>query len=251
MTPMARIANYGANTVLTRHRHSASRLCVVLSGEFEEDENSQVRINRAGHLLYRPAEMPHAERFGKGGAVCTLISPSRSWMEAAREHRFDLSAPAAVASLEIVRLGAAFRRECARWDEFSTLSCEAAAWECLSLLGREGVRNDRSMSEPVRRAAEYMRENLAEPVDLARIARVAGVHATTLSRQFRRTFGESIGSHFRRLRVERAVTLLTKSQTPIAEIALVCGFSSQAHLTTLLRNALGVTPARLRAMHRI
>ena len=47
-------------------------------------------------------------------------------------------------------------------------------------------------------------------------------------------------------RVERARELLSVGKRPIAEIAYVAGFSSQAHLTTNFRRVTGVTPGRFR-----
>ena len=47
-------------------------------------------------------------------------------------------------------------------------------------------------------------------------------------------------------RVERARALLENSDLPITEIALVCGFASQQHLTATLSRKLGSTPSRIR-----
>ena len=50
-------------------------------------------------------------------------------------------------------------------------------------------------------------------------------------------------------RVERACELLIASTIPISEIALLCGFSSQQHLTAMLSSRLGATPAKIRLRH--
>lgn len=47
-------------------------------------------------------------------------------------------------------------------------------------------------------------------------------------------------------RIERARTMLTKSDASIAEVACACGFSSQQHMTAMLSRKLGQTPRRLR-----
>jgi AraC family transcriptional regulator len=44
-------------------------------------------------------------------------------------------------------------------------------------------------------------------------------------------------------RIERAASLLRFSDTPIAAIAIECGFADQSHLTTAFRRRTGVTPA--------
>jgi AraC family transcriptional regulator len=50
-------------------------------------------------------------------------------------------------------------------------------------------------------------------------------------------------------RIDRARDLLVSSDLPISEIALVCGFSSQQHMTSVLSKKIGQTPARLRRNH--
>ncbi|HEY3885642.1 MAG TPA: AraC family transcriptional regulator, partial [Vicinamibacterales bacterium] len=163
----------------------------------------------------------------------------------AQRHGIDLTAPARLRSHEATRLGRVLREECERPDSFSALACESAAWECLALIGR--ARSRAQPSRALERAVEFLHANLGDAIGLEQIARAAGLHPATLSRWFRRTYGESVAGHLRRLRVGRAATLLRESRAPIAEIALECGFSSQAHLTSLMRRVLGTTPGRLRA----
>lgn len=84
-------------------------------------------------------------------------------------------------------------------------------------------------------------------LSLADIAASFGVRPYKLSRMFRAEFGESPRSHLMRLRIEAARRMLRETDTPLAEIALACGFSSQSHMTTCLRKHLGATPARYRS----
>jgi len=247
--PRGWIARYAPDLVLERHAHDRGRLCIVLSGWFEEEENGRARTNSPGWLLYRPAGMQHSERFDGAGAACALFIPGRGWAEAASECRLTLAGPLSIRAPEVQRIGVALHYELARPDDYTAIACEAAAWECLALLARRS-RPERASPASLARAIDFLRDNLSTPPTLARIAEIAGVHPSTLSRQFRRAFGKSVTAYARSLRIERAAALLRETHLPIAEIALICGFSSQAHLTTVMRGALGLTPARLRALHR-
>jgi AraC family transcriptional regulator len=51
-------------------------------------------------------------------------------------------------------------------------------------------------------------------------------------------------------RVERAVSLLLNTSTPIADIALDCGFYDQSHLNRYTKRLLGVTPGQIRPPRR-
>ncbi len=44
----------------------------------------------------------------------------------------------------------------------------------------------------------------------------------------------------------RAQELLAGTTAPISDIAYGCGFSSQAHMTTVSSNRIGTTPAKYR-----
>jgi AraC-like DNA-binding protein len=48
--------------------------------------------------------------------------------------------------------------------------------------------------------------------------------------------------------VQHASHLLAHSGTPLAEIALICGFSDQSHLSFLFKRYMGVSPSKFRAL---
>jgi AraC family transcriptional regulator len=48
-------------------------------------------------------------------------------------------------------------------------------------------------------------------------------------------------------RLERAKTLMRRSNQPLALIAQEAGFTDQSHLTSIFRRGMGVTPGRYRA----
>ena len=62
------------------------------------------------------------------------------------------------------------------------------------------------------------------------------------ARCFKGTLGTTPHGYLVQRRVERAKSLLADGDLPIAEVALECGFATQAHLTTVFRNAVGATP---------
>jgi AraC family transcriptional regulator len=48
-------------------------------------------------------------------------------------------------------------------------------------------------------------------------------------------------------RIERSKRLLKQKDLAIVDIALMCGFKNQSHLTTLFRKSTGTTPKNFRA----
>lgn len=91
-----------------------------------------------------------------------------------------------------------------------------------------------------------MEERLAEPVSLTELAAVAGLSVSQFSRQFKARSGVAPHRFLLGLRIDRACRLLRTSGSPIAEIAVRCGFSHQEHLTRVMRARLGTTPGAVR-----
>jgi AraC family transcriptional regulator len=82
---------------------------------------------------------------------------------------------------------------------------------------------------------------------MAEIARRVGVHPVYLASEFRRRYGLTVGEYVRQLRIEYASRQLSTSDTPLVEIALNSGFSSQSHFSWTFKRITGITPAQFRA----
>jgi len=73
------------------------------------------------------------------------------------------------------------------------------------------------------------------------------VHPSYLSREFSKYFDDlSFGDYIRKLRIEKATTLLKGSQYSLAEIAYITGFSDQSHFNRIFKKNLGITPSQYR-----
>ncbi|MEC9402698.1 MAG: helix-turn-helix domain-containing protein, partial [Pseudomonadota bacterium] len=78
-----------------------------------------------------------------------------------------------------------------------------------------------------------------------RASKQAGVSVRTLQRRFREQ-GLPPPEYWRLLARARRAAGLLATEVPLVEIAAVCGFSDQAHMTRDLRRWFGRSPAQLR-----
>lgn len=129
------------------------------------------------------------------------------------------------------------------------------------LLGVHLVRNHSNRAVRVRRAPgslgprrlaaalDFIEANLAEKVTLADLANAVGLTERHFCEAFRRSTGMPPYKYLTARRIERAKRLLA-GDSPLAEVALDCGFGSQQHFTTAFRQAVGTTPGALRAVTR-
>ena len=111
---------------------------------------------------------------------------------------------------------------------------------------REPSRKGRLSPSQVRRLTEYIDCRLHEQLNLETLAAVAGAGLWTFTRHFRESFGRTPHAYIIQRRINRARRLLVQSGLPIKEVASVCGFSDQAHMTRLFQTHLHTTPAMLR-----
>jgi LacI family transcriptional regulator len=116
--------------------------------------------------------------------------------------------------------------------------------------GRLVLRESTALVRPgdslVTRAVELMRGHLEGGMDLDGLARRTGTSRRTLIRHFQRTLGRNPGAVWRELRLQTAMRMLSASDEPLSGIAQDCGFTDQAHLTRVMKAAIGETPAAFR-----
>lgn len=99
---------------------------------------------------------------------------------------------------------------------------------------------------PVRRALEAMHSSLAHDWTLDRLAEVAGMSRTVFASRFRTTLGETPVGYLRRLRVQRAMGLLSATDAPLASIATRVGYQDAFGFSKVFKRVTGSSPRDFR-----
>jgi AraC family transcriptional regulator len=101
--------------------------------------------------------------------------------------------------------------------------------------------------ERLRRVQGYIEAHLEDDLSLTILANIACLSPYHFSRSFKEAVGTGPRRYVIRRRVERAKTLLRRTNRPLALIAREAGFADQSHLTSIFHREIGVTPGRFRA----
>jgi AraC family transcriptional regulator len=101
--------------------------------------------------------------------------------------------------------------------------------------------------ERLQRVRDYIEAQLDGRLSLADLAGVACLSPYHFSRSFKLALGVGPQRYVMQRRLERAKTLMRRTNQPLAWIAQEAGFSDQSHLTSVFRREAGVTPGRFRA----
>ncbi|GHT96991.1 hypothetical protein FACS1894142_0300 [Spirochaetia bacterium] len=110
------------------------------------------------------------------------------------------------------------------------------------LFSFHGVRH----ASALRKAERFIWEHYSRKISLQEIAHAAGLSAPYFSTIFKDEMGEHLSSYLNHLRVEKAITMLTESDSPLKEIAESCGFEDQSWFSKIFKSHIGVSPGRYR-----
>ncbi len=102
-------------------------------------------------------------------------------------------------------------------------------------------------AEAAERARRFLDAERTRVVHSTELESVTGLTRYDLSRQFRLMFGTSPYRYLLMRRLDFARELM-REQRPLADVACEAGFADQAHFTRVFRSAVGLTPARYRAL---
>ena len=97
---------------------------------------------------------------------------------------------------------------------------------------------------------EYLLEHLGEKITIETLSRQFHMNPTTLKSVFKSVYGNSLASHVKEHRMERAAELLTGTGLTIAEIAAQVGYDSQSKFTAAFKSRYGVLPKEYRKPQR-
>ncbi len=123
-----------------------------------------------------------------------------------------------------------------------------------TMLARHGERAQ-SGAAPFRaatlaRVKDYIRTYYAHDITVADLAFVAGLSRAHLTRAFAAAYHMPPHVYLNAVRIAQAQVLVRRG-TPLAAVALECGFADQSHLTRRFKGSVGVTPSAWHKMQRV
>ncbi|MEP2948739.1 MAG: DJ-1/PfpI family protein [Ekhidna sp.] len=103
------------------------------------------------------------------------------------------------------------------------------------------------LDQRVHEAQDMLAQHLNQKITIDKIADTVNMSSRNLTRLFKKTTGITIGDYHDKLRVERAVQLLSEGNK-VDTVSLSCGLQSTNQLRTLLRKYGSALPHELRSI---
>lgn len=235
---------------LVPHSHKEPNIVCVLDGSFTEtiDRRTYQCLSRT-ILVKAPEEVPN-DSFESVGARCLIIegpshagASANSWWNLLYKIRQLETGSLA----EIIRQ---IRLELRLNDRASVLAIEGLVLELMAKMTRRKLAGIGKDPRWLDQAKDFIDSQFMEPISLARVAEVVGLHPAHFARAFRKHFHCTVGDYVRRLRLEYAASKLTADEHSLGEIAVAAGFYDQSHFTNSFKLYNGVTPSEYRAKTR-
>ena len=111
--------------------------------------------------------------------------------------------------------------------------------------GIEGVENTPG-SEHVKRIMTYLGENYKSPISIGKIAEEMGINRSYMTKSFKNATGYSPSEYLVKIRMEKAKSLLTKTNFSISQIASEIGYADQLTFSRMFKKRFGESPMKYR-----
>ena len=227
---------------LPAHEHRNAYLSIVIEGDYLEQVGSRAVHCRPLQVRFHPAGEVHADHFGVRGGHVLNLELDDIWN--AELDALGLNDPRGELLLHSgVELGLQAWR-----NRGEPLLVEDAVARLLHR-ARDVKRETRcqAVHAGIRKAIAYLRDSEGRAFSLFDVASAAGLHATHLSRIFRRRMGCTVGAYARRIRFERSLGHMhAHPEWSISRVAVEAGFSDHPHLSREFQRFVGDAPSQVR-----
>ncbi|MCW2771781.1 MAG: transcriptional regulator, AraC family [Nocardioides sp.] len=103
----------------------------------------------------------------------------------------------------------------------------------------------------LRHARDHADRHYDEPLDLERLARIAGISKYHFQRLFKATYGLTPAAYVSERRVERAQDLLRATNLTVTEVCHAVGFSSLGSFSSRFRALVGEAPSEFQRRYAV
>lgn len=122
--------------------------------------------------------------------------------------------------------------------------------EPIGVIQRRSTQAITDFDPDVAAALHFIHDHAAHDISVDDVARHVRMSRRTLELRMREVANCSPYQELQRVRFERARRLLIETDLPITRVATAAGFSSNAYLTQVFQNRVGMAPSRFRRKHR-
>lgn len=212
--------------------YAALSLRVKGVGSFEVMGHSFV--SKPGDVLFIPAEVPYKVEYSVSESIVVELRECN--YRDAENHTFE--------SLAVME--PAFCRLLEEWnDRHSPLRAKSAVYDILDKMSLS--KSELVISPEFNNCIEYIEKNFSDPtLGVEKMCEVGFMSRSGLQRAFKRHIGISPGEYLVKLRMNRALELLSGNSHTVKEVAFMSGFTDEKYFSRVFKQKFGHPPKSLK-----
>jgi AraC family transcriptional regulator len=228
------------------HYHENSFFTFVLDGTCLEHRKNSAYEWKPGDVLFYEKGAIHRNCYHQENSRNFNIELNDKWLE-----KYDVGLSHgpdshAVAPADIKFLFIQLYREFQNQDSASQASLNSILLYILGHKNHEITSNKTPSWVP--KIKEFLYDNWSTNFSLKHMSAIVDMHPITISKNFSRYFGCTLGEYIRKIRIEKAIRMIRTTELSLTDIAFTCGFADQSHFIRWFKKFTGTVPLQYRKM---
>ena len=205
-----------------------------ISGTGDFEIANKRLVTNPGDVLFIPANMPYRVEYSSGESIVVHLE-SCNYCEA---ENFSFQ--------NVTQIEHRFQRLLESWNEQHSVNrAKSIVYDVLDKIAdnKKTSIDDTSFARCVR----YMDEHFNEPdLDVEAVCRYGFISVSSLQRAFGEYLGMSPKQYLIKLRMNRALELLSENELSVREVSAACGFADEKYFSRAFKKKYGYAPSQLR-----
>lgn len=224
------------------HYHENAYFTYLLKGRLQEINKKGTLSCNSGTLLFHNCQEAHYNIKPEGFTRGFQLEFSSKWL---RKHDFRtdiFEGSGIISDIELRNIFNNIYIESVLNDNVSAISVEALLIEFFTVMNRQYKISISGLPSWIKTVESILKEETEMPLTLSHLSERSGVHPFHISRMFPKYYGTTIGNYIRKIKINKAISLIFNSDLSLTQISAVCGFSDQSHFIRTFRAFTKTTP---------
>jgi len=233
------------------HYHEHAYFTFLLEGKVIEGNKKEVYQCQPGTLLFHNWQEPHYNIKPPGFTRGFHIEIEKDWFNDLSFDADELQGSLNILSPEVKLLVHQIFKESKQNDGNQGLAIQSLLLQTMAALWNHSEKGLSGMNPIwVSQLRELLHETDSEKWSLLQLAEILAIHPVHLSRDFPKYFNCGFGEYLRKIKLEKALSLMIQNKQSLTEIALECGFNDQSHFIRCFREYHKINPSAYRKLLR-
>jgi AraC family transcriptional regulator len=228
------------------HYHANPYFSLVTSGHCREINKRGVFDCSPDSLLFHNHHEPHSNAKSGGISRHFQLEVTHDWCRNSEIDLDRLPGSSEVRNPKIKLLFYSIYKEAKVFDDTSSLTIDTLLLQTFETM--RGVESTSFTTKPnwVKKIDEILHESFDRTLSLRELSAQLDLHPAHLSRDFSRYFRCNFSEYIRRIKVEKALSMLRNRKFSLTDIAVSCGFADQSHFIRCFKEFVRITPKAYR-----